>query len=120
MATMGMKERWAYCGQLAEKIGIEKADVFNILSILNERHLSLRIYNGDAEAIAEAKLIHEHRTRPYASREREYREPPAPPQTAMEAMANDMRLILWAVTKIGDKDRAKAAFDAVMKSLKDT
>jgi hypothetical protein len=112
--AMSMKDRWKLCEMLAEKLTISKGEVYNFLSVLNERGLVQRILEGDEEAIAEARKLDR-----YGKQDRNGDAFPIP-QTALEAQANDLRLMLWAVNKIGDKERAKIAFDAVMKALKDT
>lgn len=107
-----MSERWRRCEQIAVKLKITKSEVFNYLSVLDERGLSDRILADDVAAIQEALSIDRY-GQPKRSKYPE-------PRTALEAKAQDIQLMLWAIKKIGDKERAKVAFNQVMKTLADT
>lgn len=107
-----MSERWRRCEQIAVKLKITKSEVFNYLSVLDERGLSDRILADDAEAIHEALSIDRYGQ----PKKNKYPEP----RTALEAKAQDIQLMLWAIKKIGDKERARVAFNQVMKTLSDT
>jgi len=69
-----------------------------------------RIKAGDAEAIEAAKAM-PRRARPQP--ESKF----ASPQTELEAKSEDLRLMLWAVRKIGDLTRAEEAFKSVVLAL---
>lgn len=112
---MDMKERWQRCEALAPKLGLTKGQVFNFLSVLDERGLTDRILADDQEAIAEALGIDRY-GRPKVVVRTEWPEP----RTVLEAKAQDIQLMLWAVKKIGCKERAQKAFETVMKTLEDT
>ncbi len=113
---MDMKDRWSRCEQIAVKLKITKSEVFNFLSVLDERGLTDRILAGDEEAIREALSIDRY-GQPIKKRTADrYPEP----RTALEAKAQDIQIMLWAVKKIGDKERAKVAFQQVMRTLADT
>lgn len=105
---MNMKERWALCEQLASNMGMKKSEAFCILSELQDRGLVERIQANEPEAIQIAKELPR-----YGKTETRF----PPPRTAFEAVANDVQLMLWTVKKIGDPERAKAAFNSVMKAL---
>jgi hypothetical protein len=109
---MDTKERWERCEVLAPKLGITKGQVFNFLSVLDERGLTEKILADDQDAIADALRIDR-----YGGPRRVTRTDWPEPRTALEAKAQDIKVMLWAISKIGDRERAQAAFDAVMRTL---
>lgn len=94
MATA--KERWDLAKRLATKLGVTKGQAYNGLPILEEHQLVNRILNDDEDALHEA------------SRLRWYGKEPA--NDSFSESVSHVQIMLWAIRKIGDLNRAKSAF----------
>jgi hypothetical protein len=108
---MTAKERWALAAQVGKAMGISKHIAFNGLPTLKEHDLIERILIGDKEAIEKAKRLSWY----------DYNKPTKiqQPDEKMQSRAADVKIMLWAIDKIGTLDGARRAFDAAMHALKE-
>ena len=109
---MTAKERWILASQVGKAMGISKHIAFNGLSTLKKHDLIERILIGDKEAIETAKRLSWYDYNKPRQQDRKE-------DKQMQSRAADVKIMLWAIDKIGTLDGARRAFDAAMHALKE-
>lgn len=99
---MTTKERWAVAAEIGDILGTAKTEVFKILAQLQEAGLVEKVLAKDEATISRIKEI--------LNKDRQFAEP-----TQFEQNVNHINLALWAYGKIGDHQKAKVAFEKVIK-----
>lgn len=107
---MTAKERWALAAQVGKAMGISKHIAFNGLTTLKEHDLIEGILIGNKETIETAKRLSWY---DYNKPTREDRKT----DESMQSRAGDVKIMLWAIDKIGTLDGARRAFKAAMYAL---
>ncbi len=103
------KERWQLAEKVAKVLGISKQSAWAGLSCLEEEKLIDKILEGDQDAIEKAKSLkwcyHDGETKK--------------PETSVGFGANieHVRVMMWAIQKIGSSKQAKDAFKRALKAL---
>jgi hypothetical protein len=119
---MTLKERWALCERISIILGARKDRVYSSLSTFQNENLVEPVLNNDPQAIQTAKEIIE-KIYSFVDSAKTISTVVTttvvhqPPQNEFESRANDHKIMLWAVTRIGDPIRALEAFEGVIKAL---
>lgn len=100
---MHTKQRWQLAEQIAEKMGVTKSDGFNLVSVLTNHGLLDRVLNNDAEAIQAALKLDWF----------------GKPNPDLEAKANGVGIMIWAIRKCGSIEAAREAFNKAARALAD-
>jgi hypothetical protein len=115
--SLTMKERWGVAEDVASKLGVRKDEVFNVLTEILAKGLLPRIQADEPDAIEEARQLTAKHYPPQTTSRPKKRF--AAPTTPVEKMAQDLRLMLWTIGKIGSVGRAEIAFKHAAAALRE-
>ncbi len=109
---MTNNQRWGLADKVGKALKIPKHVAFPGISILEDAGILHDVIAGNQEAIVKAYTFSWYGFNGEPIDE-------SPKQKKLRNMAGDVKLMLWAIDKIGDIDLAKKAFDKALKALED-